>query len=420
MKEQDILKSPTSLNLKQTFDNPIKRLSKVPLIVIALILFIFVVGIVYAISSRNAQNQIDKSSQMKITTEQQQTATTTTANTNDFIDELMIPSSIPPKEASEESTIPPSTDTATPQPQNIPPAPIPEDPQARLVSEQQNRIDTLKMELKLKAMGAQTQLQLKQPLANTNTGALTNSIAEHGGGRTDFNPLELAKMGRGEVEDNDDRIAKFMNKKSESGGYLERMKIPQFSPYELKTGWIIPAMLITSINSDLPGSILAQVTENIYDSATGQYLLIPQGSKLIGEYSSNIIFGQSRLMVAWTRIVFPDGSTLNLEKMAGHDSGGVVGFEDQVNNHYFKIFSNAILMSAITAGVTVAADKGENPYKETINDKVIAAAVAQLGQVGIELIRKNMNIAPTLEIRSGYRFNVFVTKDIILEPINNY
>lgn len=186
------------------------------------------------------------------------------------------------------------------------------------------------------------------------------------------------------------------------------------SAFELRAGYVIPATLISGINSELPGQIVAQVSQNISDTATGNYLLIPQGSRLIGSYSSDVAFGQERVLIAWQRIIFPDGKALDIGSMPGADAAGYSGFKDQVNNHYLRIFSSAFLMSGITAGVTLSQnnDSGNNGNKQRASDALSEALGQQLGQVTVEMIRKNMNIAPTLEIRPGYRFNVIVTKDM--------
>lgn len=109
------------------------------------------------------------------------------------------------------------------------------------------------------------------------------------------------------------------------------------SPYELRAGFIVPAVLISGVNSDLPGQIVAQVSQDVFDTATGKWRLIPQGSRLVGQYSSDIAYGQSRVLVAWQRIVFPDGKAMDIGSMPGADSAGYAGFRDQVNNHYFPL-----------------------------------------------------------------------------------
>lgn len=193
---------------------------------------------------------------------------------------------------------------------------------------------------------------------------------------------------------------------------------PPRSPYELRAGFILPAILISGINSELPGQIMAQVSQSVYDTPTGKYLLIPQGSRLVGSYSSEVAYGQSRVLIGWQRIVFPDGKALDIGSMPGADGAGYSGFYDQVNNHYFRIFGSAVLMSGVVAGISLSQDN--NSTTTTMNqqkagDVMSAALGQQLGQVTAEMIRKNMNISPTLEIRPGYRFNVIVTKDLTFE-----
>ena len=181
----------------------------------------------------------------------------------------------------------------------------------------------------------------------------------------------------------------------------------------VNTGFVIPATLITGVNSDLPGHLIGQVSQNVYDTATGQYLLIPQGTKLFGIYNSGIMFGQERVMVAWNRLVYPDGRTLDLGQMAGSDMGGYSGFTDQVNNHYWKLFKSAFLLSMVTASVTYTDNKYVNDKDTKSASSAMAEALGnELGSVTTELIRKHMNVSPTIEIRSGYRFNVIVNKDI--------
>ena len=186
------------------------------------------------------------------------------------------------------------------------------------------------------------------------------------------------------------------------------------SPFELRAGFVVPATLISGINSELPGQIMAQVSQNVYDTPTGKHLLIPQGSRLVGMYSSDVAYGQSRVLIAWQRIVFPDGKAMDIGSMPGGDGAGYAGFKDQVNNHYFRVFASAFLMSGVTAGIAMSQDDGSNSVngRPTASSAMSEALGQQLGQVTAQMIAKNLNIAPTLEIRPGYRFNVIVTKDM--------
>jgi type IV secretory pathway VirB10-like protein len=184
------------------------------------------------------------------------------------------------------------------------------------------------------------------------------------------------------------------------------------SRYELRAGFVIPATLISGINSDLPGQIVAQVSQDVFDTATGNFKLVPQGSRLVGAYSSNVAYGQSRVLVAWQRIVFPDGKALDIGSMPGADGAGYAGFSDEANNHYVRIFSSALMMSGVVAGVAYSQRAQSSSAAPTAGSALSEALGQQLGQVTAQMISKNLNIAPTLEIRPGFRFNVIVVKDL--------
>lgn len=188
--------------------------------------------------------------------------------------------------------------------------------------------------------------------------------------------------------------------------------------YEVKTGAVIPGIMVTGINSDLPGNIIAQVSQNVFDSATGNHLLLPQGAKLFGVYDSRVIYGQERVLVAWNRVIFPDGSAVTLGAMPGSDQSGYAGYSDKVDNHYFRIFGSAVLMSVIGGGMAYtmdSLDSGGDSDNPTLQNEMGSALASQLGQTTMQLLQKNLNIKPTLEIRPGYQFNVIVTKDLVFE-----
>lgn len=188
------------------------------------------------------------------------------------------------------------------------------------------------------------------------------------------------------------------------------------TPYVIQPGTFIPAILITGINSDLPGQIIAQVRENVYDSVRGQYLLIPQGSKLIGAYDAKIIYGQERVLVAWQRLLLPNGQSLDLHDMAGVDNSGYAGLSDQVNAHYGKLLSAAALTSAFGASAQLCqspASAMPSNTNVTLTSSLAQNAGASLVHTASEITNKNLNIQPTLEIRPGYTFNVSVTKALV-------
>lgn len=189
------------------------------------------------------------------------------------------------------------------------------------------------------------------------------------------------------------------------------------SPYMIRAGFVIPAIMISGINSDLPGQVMAQVSQNVWDTATGRFLLIPQGTRLIGAYSSDMAYGQERVLMAWQRLIFPDGKTFDIRAMPGADSAGYAGFTDQINNHWFRTISSAILMSGVIAAVDLSQDdnnSSDSSDRQRAGDALSEALGQTLGQVLGQIISKNLNVAPTLEIRPGYRFNVIAVKDMTL------
>ncbi len=187
------------------------------------------------------------------------------------------------------------------------------------------------------------------------------------------------------------------------------------SPYEVIAGTVIPATMIGGIDSDLPGEIIGQVRENVYDTATGKYLLIPQGSRLVGVYSSAVTYGQTRVLVAWNRLIYPNGDSIDLGQMPGSDVGGYAGFNDEVNNHYLRIFGSAILASLFSAGAQLS--QPQNSNGNVNSTQILAASLGQQANtVGTMLISRGLDIQPTLKIRNGYLFNIMVTKDMVLQP----
>lgn len=196
--------------------------------------------------------------------------------------------------------------------------------------------------------------------------------------------------------------------------YLDARLTPPINEFELKTGTVIPSMLVSEINSDLPGDIVAQVSQNVYDSATGTHVLVPQGSKLFGRYDSQVAFGQQRLLVTWQRLIFPNGHTLELDGMPGHDQSGQSGLADRVNNHYGRIFGFGLLTSMLSAGYQLSQPAQQTTFDVPSDQQVAAAAVGrQMAQIGIEIARRNLRVQPTLEVRKGYRLNVMVNKDVV-------
>jgi type IV secretory pathway VirB10-like protein len=201
---------------------------------------------------------------------------------------------------------------------------------------------------------------------------------------------------------------------------------PPMLPYTVMAGSIIPAVLVSGVNSDLPGPILAQVSENVLNSATGKYLLVPQGSRLIGIYQNASSYGQQRVQIAWQRLILPNTSSMDLPQMPGTDQSGYAGFSDQINNHYLATFGTAAVMSLISAGQMVGqmsafgggATYGPYGYYQPnqwgmAGETAGSAASGQLGAVGQQMLGNGMNRPPTIEIRPGYQFNVMVMQDLV-------
>ncbi len=180
-------------------------------------------------------------------------------------------------------------------------------------------------------------------------------------GSQDLYAAALRAGAAGQVDQNGQASKEdFFNADIKDLGYLPNQVVPQQSRYELKRGSVIPATLITGINSDLPGRITAQVSQNVYDSATGHFMLVPQGTKLFGRYDSKVSFGQNRALVVWSDIIFPNGSTLQIGGMAGTDSEGYGGFSDKVDNHYLRTFGSAALVALIGTGIDMSMPQSSN------------------------------------------------------------
>jgi type IV secretion system protein VirB10 len=196
--------------------------------------------------------------------------------------------------------------------------------------------------------------------------------------------------------------------------YLNNARKPALGKFEVKAGWLIPAVLEQQLNSDLPGLIRALVRENVYDSASGRYILVPAGSTLVGIYNSHVGYGQSALQAVWQRVIFPDGSSLSLGGFEGDDNTGAAGFRDQVDNHWGRILSGALLTSLFSAGIELSQGTNSSVLQSpSVGQQVGQAVGQQVGQLGVEVTRRNLNIQPTIVVRPGYRFFVRVEKDIL-------
>ncbi|MDL2264641.1 TrbI/VirB10 family protein [Synergistaceae bacterium OttesenSCG-928-I11] len=202
-------------------------------------------------------------------------------------------------------------------------------------------------------------------------------------------------------------------------GYSTNLPIPQQFPYELKAGTLIPGILISGINSDLPGNIIGQVSENVWDTSTGRHVLIPKGTRVIGVYNSEISFGQRRVQVVWNRLIFPNGMSLNIAGSGGVDTGGYSGLTGRVNEHWGKMLGTALFASLFVWGAeTVYNDDNSNngPWgrdKKSPSDAAAESVANSILDMSTKMLNKVSDIQPTIRIRPGKKFGIFVNEDVV-------
>jgi len=241
------------------------------------------------------------------------------------------------------------------------------------------------------------------------TGAVTAAATE-GPGNSAAPDLAGSAIALGQTAQ--DRQLAFLNAAADRQTVAPDRVMPPASPYVLQAGAVIPAALITGIRSDLPGQVSAQVTENVYDSPTGRALLIPQGTRVIGQYDSGVGFGQRRVLLVWTRLIFPDGRSIVLERQPGADAEGYAGLEDGVDYHWGELFKAAALSTILSVG----AETGSSGQESDIVRALRNGASDSVSQVGQQIVQRQLEIAPTLTIRPGFPVRVIVTRDLVLEP----
>ena len=216
------------------------------------------------------------------------------------------------------------------------------------------------------------------------------------------------------VQNRQDQKEAFLKGGSTETRNSGNLKMPS-SPYQVMAGTVIAGALVTGIKSDLPGDVIATVTEPVYDTATGKFLLIPQGSRIRGKYNSQGSYGESRVQVVWNRIILPDTSSLTLDKLVGTDPAGYSGLEDGVDYHWNRIVAGAVLTTLLGVGAELAAPEN----RQDGNRIVIAgrdSAQDSINQVGQEMTRRNMNIQPTLTERPGLPVRIIANRDLVLRP----
>jgi type IV secretion system protein VirB10 len=219
----------------------------------------------------------------------------------------------------------------------------------------------------------------------------------------------------GSAERDQQNKSDFVNGQSDSRVYASGHLQSPRSPYELMAGTIIAAALVTGINSDLPGQMIATVTQNVYDTVSGNFLLIPQGSRLIGQYDSQVAYGQRRVLLVWTRLILPDGSSITLDRLQGTDPGGYSGLEDKVDSHWGRIFAGAALSTLLGVNSQLVA-QNQNANSASVTVAVRQSSQDSLNQVGQQITRRNLNVQPTISIRPGYPLRIIVNRDVFLRP----
>jgi type IV secretion system protein TrbI len=210
-----------------------------------------------------------------------------------------------------------------------------------------------------------------------------------------------------------DAKTRFLSEAASVEPYLRKPLIDVQSAYEVKAGGFIPAALITAINSDLPGEVIAQVSQNVYDTVSGHHLLIPQGTRVLGKYQSLVSNGQNRALIVWTRLVMPNGNSIVLDGMPGVDLGGAAGAEDEVDYHLDKLAAAAALSTAIAYGGNLAREGGRDRDELDVVGETIAQ---ESSKIGGRIIDRQLDVQPTIKIRQGHPINVLVNKDLILQP----
>ncbi len=209
----------------------------------------------------------------------------------------------------------------------------------------------------------------------------------------------------------DKKIA-FLNGKLDADIYNPHGLQRPVSPFTLMAGSIIPASLVTGLNSDLPGFVIGQVTENVYDTVTGRYLLVPQGTKIIGKYDSVVAFGQKRALVVWQRLIRPDGSSIVIDNLPATDEGGYAGLEDKVDYHSWQLLKGIALATLLGVGTELSVGDEEGDLIAALRQ----SAQENTNRAGQSFVERQLDVQPTLTVRPGWPLRIIVQKDLVLEP----
>ncbi|UWU86151.1 TrbI/VirB10 family protein [Bradyrhizobium yuanmingense] len=255
--------------------------------------------------------------------------------------------------------------------------------------------------------------RISRLFASTNGREMRPSGAAVGGDRI-VPPNSTNSGDDGYAQNGQDRKLAFVNASVDRRTVSPDRLTRPASPYIVQAGTVIPGALITGVRSDLPGQITAQVTENVFDTPTGRFLLVPQGARLIGIYDSQVTFGQSRVLLVWTRLIMPNGRSIVLERQPGADTAGYAGLEDQVDNHWGELFKAAALSTFLAIGTELGAGSDTNSNDSAIIQALRHGASDSLNQTGQQVVRRSLSIQPTLNVRPGFPVRVLVNHDLIL------
>ena len=280
-------------------------------------------------------------------------------------------------------------------------------PQPGLTPEEQRRLQEIEA-ARLSKLFATTETRAaspspRAPVGSTSTAGLSSTM-----------PPETPQADPNALQNMQDRKLAFVNGSVDRRTVSQDRLVNPVSPYVVQAGTVIPAALLTGIHSDLPGQVTAQVTEHVYDTPTGTFLLIPQGSRLIGQYDSQIAFGQKRILLVWNRLILPDGKSIVLERQQGADAQGFSGLEDDVDYHWWDLAKAAALSTVLGIGTDLGTSAQENDIVRALR----RGSQDSLNNTGQQLVRRQLNIQPTLTIRQGFPVRVIVNRDVVLAPFS--
>ena len=349
-------------------------------------------ALIYALQTRRG---VDQAAKELYTTENRTTAEGVTALPRDYTG---IPRLGPPLPGDLGRPILNAQNQGQPVP---PTGPL---PQPGVTPEEQRRLQEIEA-ARLSKLFASTEFRATPSLPAT---AAANATS----GTTLAVPAEAPPLDPNSMQNMQDRKLAFVNGPVDRRTVsADRLANPA-SPYVVQAGTVIPAALITGIHSDLPGQVTAQVTEHVYDTPTGKFLLIPQGSRLIGQYDSQIAFGQKRVLLIWNRIMLPDGKSIVLERQQAADAQGFSGLGDEVDYHWWDLAKAAALSTLLGIGTELGSSDEESDLVRALR----RGSQDSINNTGQQLVRRQLNIQPTLTIRQGFPVRVIVNRDLVMAP----